>query len=69
MKPPTNSRREALKALGLVYLGTTLGGVAFGTPVDQTFHIAPAEPTAPNLTKTIKAIVVGAGNRGNVYGG
>lgn len=69
MKPPTNSRREALKALGLVSLGTTLGGVAFGKPVDQTFHIAPAEPTAPNLTKTIKAIVVGAGNRGNVYGG
>jgi predicted dehydrogenase len=69
MKPPTNSRREALKALGLVSLGTTLGGVAFGKPVDQTLHIAPAEPTSPNLTKTIKAIVVGAGNRGNVYGG
>ena len=65
MKPPANSRREALKALGLVSLGTTLGGVAFGKPVDQTFHLAPAEPIAPKLNKTVKAIVVGAGNRGN----
>jgi predicted dehydrogenase len=63
-----SSRREALKALGLVSLGTTLGGTAFGKAVDRTFHLAPAAPVAPKLSKAVTAIVCGAGNRGNVYG-
>lgn len=68
MTPSSTSRRKALKALGLVSLGTTLGGMAFGKPVDRTFHLAPAPPVAPVLSKSIRAIVLGAGNRGNVYG-
>ncbi|PTM14544.1 MAG: oxidoreductase [Bacteroidetes bacterium] len=64
----SHSRRAALKALGLVSLGTTLGGTAFGKTVDRTYHLAPAAPVAPQLSKTITAIVCGAGNRGNVYG-
>lgn len=67
--PPSTSRRDALRALGLVSLGTTLGGTAWGKSVDRTLHLAPLPPERPVLKGKVTAIVLGAGNRGNVYGG
>lgn len=65
---PSIERRELLKKLGFLSLGSTVGGFAWGKPVDRTLHLQPQLPEQPQLTKTITAIVLGAGNRGNVYG-
>jgi predicted dehydrogenase len=64
------SRREALKSVGL-----TLGGIAFGNKAlanNTTETIIPIEKETPQykpLAKAVTAITLGAGNRGNVYGG
>jgi predicted dehydrogenase len=64
------TRREALKSVGL-----TLGGLALGNKVaaNTTENTAiPLEFTPPQykpLAKAVTAITLGAGNRGNVYGG
>jgi predicted dehydrogenase len=64
------SRREALKSVGL-----TLGGIAFGNQAlanNTTETIIPIEKGTPQykpLAKAVTAITLGAGNRGNVYGG
>ncbi len=62
------TRRRLLQTLGLITLGTAAGGKAWGNSVTRTRHLrwAPSKP-AP-LSKKITAIVLGAGNRGNVYG-
>lgn len=65
---PSIERRELLKRLGFLSLGSTIGGLAWGKPVDRTLHLQPMAPRTPKLSKTISAIVLGAGNRGNVYG-
>ena len=65
---PSIQRRELLRRLGFLTLGTTAGGFAWGQPVDRTLHLRPIRPEAPRLQKKITAIVCGAGNRGNVYG-
>lgn len=64
----TSSRRDVLKSLGLLSLGTGFGGKAFGRPVDQTINLTFAPKQALGLQKPITAITLGAGNRGNVYG-
>jgi predicted dehydrogenase len=64
----STSRRQALKQLGLLSLGTSLGGQAFGRTVDRTRQLAPAPLRPLSLNKPITAITCGAGNRGNVYG-
>lgn len=65
---PSIERRTLLKKLGFLTLGTSLGGMAWGREVDRTLHLQLAPPERPQLSKKITAIVLGAGNRGNVYG-
>lgn len=65
---PSIERRELLKKLGFLSIGSSVGGMLWGKPVDQTLHLQPLPPQAPKLEKKITAIVLGAGNRGNVYG-
>lgn len=62
------TRREMLRAVGLISLGSTTGGQVFGKSVDHTRHLSFQEPDQLQLNKTVTAIVCGAGNRGNVYG-
>ncbi len=62
------SRREAMRRLG-IFAGsaaavTAVGRSAFGNERKQ----AP-EPSGNNFTKPLTAITLGAGSRGNVYGG
>ncbi|MEO0876006.1 MAG: hypothetical protein AAFY48_15525 [Bacteroidota bacterium] len=64
----SEQRREILRKLGFLSLGTTMGGFAWGKPVDHTLHLRPIAPSKPILQKKITGIVLGAGNRGNVYG-
>ncbi|MEO0724293.1 MAG: Gfo/Idh/MocA family oxidoreductase [Bacteroidota bacterium] len=64
----SEQRREILRKLGFLSLGTTMGGFAWGKPVDHTLHLRPVAPSKPKLQKKITGIVLGAGNRGNVYG-
>ena len=60
------SRREALKTLGLA-LGSALPlSVLAQDEYGQPLHLPAAQ--GPKTSKTITAITLGAGNRGNVYG-
>ncbi|NDH90468.1 MAG: gfo/Idh/MocA family oxidoreductase, partial [Flavobacteriia bacterium] len=60
------SRREALKTLGLA-LGSALPlSVLAQDEYGQPLHLPTAQ--GPKTSKTITAITLGAGNRGNVYG-
>ena len=63
------TRREALKNVGL-----TLGGLAFGTQTlannkNSAVPLEFAPPQYAPLLNPVTAITLGAGNRGNVYGG
>ena len=63
------TRREALKNVGL-----TLSGLAFGTQTlannkDAAIPLEFTPPQYPPLLNPVTAITLGAGNRGNVYGG
>ncbi len=62
------SRREALKNLGLAF-----GGIALGTdtrlPIPHRQIEVADTPQYPPLAKAVTAITLGAGSRGNVYGG
>lgn len=62
------SRRRLLETLGLATLGTTIGGSLWGRPVTRTRDLAWVTAPAAPLSKKVTAIVLGAGNRGNVYG-
>ena len=58
------NRRNALKTLGSVAVGTAFAGKAPASPLLQT---APVPRRAPD--RPLTAVVLGAGNRGNVYAG
>ncbi|MCB0637973.1 MAG: Gfo/Idh/MocA family oxidoreductase [Lewinella sp.] len=62
------SRRRLLQTLGLATLGTSLGGELWGRPVTRTRELSWQPTLNPPPAKKITAIVLGAGNRGNVYG-
>jgi predicted dehydrogenase len=64
------TRREALKSVGLTLGGLALGNQATAKTTENT--AIPLEFTSPQykpLAKAVTAITLGAGNRGNVYGG
>ena len=58
------NRRNALKALGSVAVGSALAGKAPASPFFQTVPIPHHA-----LDRPLTAVVLGAGNRGNVYAG
>ena len=61
------SRRDALRALGLSAGAAALPFSSFAVNENQQRILLPQEKI--NLDKPVTAIVCGAGNRGNVYGG
>ena len=61
------SRRDALRALGLSAGAAALPFSSFAFNENQQRILLPQEKI--NLDKPVTAIVCGAGNRGNVYGG
>jgi hypothetical protein len=62
------SRRDALRLLGLS-VGAALPGSAFATNEHGQPILLPENTRYKKLDKPVTAIVCGAGNRGNVYGG
>jgi predicted dehydrogenase len=62
----TITRRETLKTLGLVTIGGFLSKYAFADVIEKkyTYDLS----SYPKPGRVITAIVLGAGNRGNVYG-
>jgi predicted dehydrogenase len=61
------NRRDALKALGTIAAGTAWAGDALASPA--RFFPPPASGPQTKLSRPLTAIVLGAGNRGNVYAG
>ncbi|MGD9563290.1 MAG: Gfo/Idh/MocA family protein [Pyrinomonadaceae bacterium] len=66
---PVWTRRDALKSLGMMIGGAALGPKAFGS-TDTSLPIAyVSEAGVATPAKAVTAITLGAGSRGNVYGG
>src|SRR5687767_14040269 len=64
------NRRNALRNLGLTLGGATFGLDAFSKVNDNVYEYSiPKDPRHRKLAKPITAITLGAGGRGNVYGG
>ena len=61
------TRRDALRALGLSAGAAALPFSSFAKTAEGLPILLPVEKI--NLDKPVTAIVCGAGNRGNVYGG
>jgi predicted dehydrogenase len=64
------SRRDVLKNVGLTLGGLALGNQAHANNTElSNFPIELTPPQYAPLAKAVTAITLGAGNRGNVYGG
>ncbi len=64
------TRREALKSVGLTLGGLALGNQALANNAEETpTTVELRTPQYAPLAKPVTAITLGAGNRGNVYGG
>ena len=68
--PENYSRRNILKSLGLTIGVASVPSFSSWAKTEEGFPIIlPENSLNLNLPKPIKAIVLGAGNRGNIYGG
>jgi predicted dehydrogenase len=63
------SRRDALRLLGLTAGATALPGAVLARNENGQPILLPENPRYKKPAKPVTAIVCGAGNRGNVYGG
>lgn len=64
------NRRSLIKTLTLSLGGTIISTETLGKIAEDTFlYELPANPRHKPMVKTVTAITLGAGNRGNVYGG
>ncbi|WP_461788336.1 Gfo/Idh/MocA family protein [Pedobacter sp.] len=64
------NRRSLIKTLSLSLGGAIISTETLGKIADNTYsYKLPANPNHKPLAKTVTAITLGAGNRGNVYGG
>lgn len=65
------ARRDALRKIGLSLGGLALGSLAQAENVTENYTqpLDLTPPQYPPLEKAVTAITLGAGNRGNVYGG
>ena len=63
------SRRDVLKSVSLTLGGLALGNKALANNTGTSISLEFTSPQYAPLAKPITAITLGAGNRGNVYGG
>jgi predicted dehydrogenase len=63
------SRRDVLKSVSLTLGGIALGNKALANPTETPIPLDFTTPQYAPLAKPVTAITLGAGNRGNVYGG
>ena len=63
------SRREALKALGVIAGGASLAAAVGANAAEESGAVRTSKPKAPlNLDRPVTAIIMGAGTRGTIYG-
>jgi hypothetical protein len=64
------NRRKLLKSIGISIGGTVISTKVLAKIADRSYqYTIPANPQHKPLAKAVTAITLGAGNRGNVYGG
>lgn len=64
------NRRNLIKSLGISLGATIISTEALGRIAKDTYsYVIPKNPLHKPFDKAVTAITLGAGNRGNVYGG